>query len=643
MRRSFFLLCMVWAFTAMASAPSTGDPFVRTVRVPGAGWYTFPMDHHLWAHAHGRVDAYGPDGKPLSCGVVPRHVPSPFEESAQPELVDYAQDAAQAVMTLKIPNPAGPHTRLEFAFSRPDYLEWVTLEGSDSGRDWKFLARGKLFMLSGEQRLQQAALEYPPTPFSYLRLTLPIPRGEGMPQISDLRVFYQPGKEATAWEATRIPLKPVEEPLASILAETGMHAYRLDLPPGHYMSTRIDHPLLVPHPPIRVVLWSLAAGVPQKLYSCTLWPGAKILTFPRAILEAPLILAVDGPPLNEVYIHERRDEVLFYASSSGPVTLAYGGIEKREQPPFVPPAGGAAPASPTPPQTRPLALSPQLLPLAAIKPPSNRPPDQTWSLNFPSGIMPGQWVQIVLPDELISAGRENLRGFGIYAGGAQIPSFIQELPEPRLVIKEVLHFKPAPAFPNQSEAELGWSGAYRPISFLALASPQKPLRCTLTLSQKNPVPEKHPLGTRETPAWTAVDRRDWMCGPWDSACDILIPLQVSGIDRLKIILDGAEPSGPDTLETSLWERRYRLVFPFPSSGMGILTWSANRFPSAGRLAEYVRPELLPERLPEAVVGAGTSARTPDKRWETVLFYGALVLAAAVLIFLIVRLLPRAGN
>jgi hypothetical protein len=339
------LACLLLSCAAFAGAPD-GHRFYRTIQVPGPGWYIAPVDAHLWANSWGEAWAYDAHGKPLPCEIWEDPPLSASDVATQPEVVDFKQTDAKAVLTLHIPNMIGFHQQLEARISQR-YYPSVKLEGSPDGREWKLLVEGDLFMLvrpdpvafvdgppatkyeNRVHRLSKMNLIYPPTDFPWLRLMIPLSSGQNLPELEDLRIQYLEIEESSPWTRDVLPIRSLDRPLADLVAGPSEKAYWVEIPTGKRFAHSIEVETVQTQAAFRFSLWFLDSGRPILLGTGHLWPPSKRIPLPERTLKTPLILTTKGASLKAATLLRPKSKILFWSNQADAITIGYGGAEKR--------------------------------------------------------------------------------------------------------------------------------------------------------------------------------------------------------------------------------------------------------------------------------------------------------------------------
>lgn len=642
-----FLLMTCGAF---AGAPPS-EPYTREVIVPEAGWYRIPVDGHIWRHACGRVLAFDKSGKILPCGILPVEVPSPAAEEAQPQLLRVEEEGDHLVLYLHVDRLAGRHDRLIVDFGGADILQSVTLWGSMDEKAWTPMTKGSLFRLGSVERMQGSALDYPHSGFDHLKLVLP--RGDQAMKmnirefrVGNIRLHYSPDDTISPWMDETVGVRPADPALVEALAGDEETLLQLDLPVGFFPAQRIDLTLDRPHAPLPISILKMDRGIPYWEYSCTLDTDAQSIPVPGGRLETPAFIKLhrERDILNQVVVQRPREEIILFADKPGIVTLIYGGAEER--PMAFPPVrrqkeSREAALGPVVEHPIALALSPELIKLASKAPERKFKPLLQWSLALPYEAVPGQWMAVELIPELLSAGLNAGTGrWGIACGGQVVASFQRVDPMPVPVRKGSVKLEPDRAFPMQASTETIWSNLQLPV-WLAVKvhAHGEPVKVMVEMPLSSSALKRVPPGSSTRP-WRIAGVAMIECGPWTNDCLAVVNCTSLPAGKALITLEGKNLPPPEYMQTSVWRVRQFLVFPVAAAGDLRLFYGTPEQEAWEALGRYIAMDLLPGYLPKAKVGAlvGRNANKPS--WEQPLFYGALVLAAGVLLLLIVRLLPK---
>jgi hypothetical protein len=641
-----FLLASCAAF---AGAPPS-EPYTREVVVPEAGWYRVPVDGHIWRYARGRVLAFDESGKQLPCGILPVEMPSPASEEAQPRLAKVEEESNHLILYLQVDRRAGKHNRLILDFGGADLLEQVALWGSLDGQEWEAMAQGTLFRLGSGERMQGTALDYPASSFDQLKLVLPKGSGELKQAIRDFRVgnirlHYAPDDVDPAWVDEQIAIQPADPDLAAALTGSDEQLFRLDLPTGLMSAHRIALELELPHVPLPISLMQMEKGNPEWVYSCTLDTKAESLPIPSGQLRTPAFLKIDRQlSLSGGIIVKRPiEEIIFFAERPGALILAYGGVEER--PTGFPPVHKHAEtreAALGPVAEHPMALSRELRNIAANSPTWKFDPFFQWELNLPAGAVPGQWVTVeVTPDMMAIINETREGGWGIVAGDRVIDHIWKVDSMPVLVMAAKVRLAPEKGLSMRSSGEVIYHKPSGIATWLTLKARLhgEPIRVTVEVS---PPIDTHVVVQGERPArpWLVVGRETIECGPWATDCMTTMECVSFSFEKILITAEGMNLLPPDSLNLSLWRYRDRLVFPVPFNSNPKLFFGNYDHGIAAAFESHIDRERFSEDLPAALIGALTDQAEKKRPWDRILFIAGLVLAAAALLYLIVKLLPR---
>jgi len=305
----------------------TGQRFTRTLGIPGPGWISIPVDGHMWRYAGSTLDIVDSAGTHLSRKIVFPEDRPPVTPSLLPVLHDLEIQNDRAILSLTLQGATVNHHRLIVQFDRPSYVPWAILEASPDRRNWKELARGKLFTLNLRDSLTQSALDYPPTDARYLRLIL---HGEdrNLPAIRQIQVLAH--READPWDAEVVPLLPVDSEMVEAMGEPSISAGRPDLPPWPLEARTLELPLEKNHPPFTVTFWNLVNGSLNRGYACVLRPGVTTVPVPGGTLHSPMLVSWDQKigEMKEVTVKRYPKVLAVYAEHPGALSVSYGGVEK---------------------------------------------------------------------------------------------------------------------------------------------------------------------------------------------------------------------------------------------------------------------------------------------------------------------------
>jgi hypothetical protein len=634
---------------AFAGAPPS-EPYTREVKVPSAGWYRVPVDGHIWRYAQGRVLAFDAQGKPLPCGILPTEVTSPSSEEAQPRLVRVEEEGDKLVLYLEVEKLAGKHDRLILDFTGTDALAQAALSGSVDGKTWKEMASGTLFRLGSGDRMQGTALDYPASGFERLKLALPggdagLQKMAREFRVGNIRLHYAPSGAQVTWTEEPVALRPADPALSEALADPDETLYQLDLPERTYPARSLELSLSAPEGAIPASILSLGSGRVVGEYTCTLRAPIFGVPVSGGRLQAPAFIRIGRSQVigSTVTVRRPLEDLYFNAERAGTVTLAYGGIEKR------PDASGKVrlPAGYQDAtlgvfHERPLELSEELTAVTRDPKFMDVQPAISWELIPPAGVAPGRWMQLriteELPKESWKAGGEGY--WAVMTDEAKAPTFRQVNPLPELVFSGTVPLTADNKDPRQVSAEITWPEERGcPIWMSAsVQGAKEPLRLVVEASRPEAEKERSP-GEGPVDPWTAVGQGTLECSPWRSEAKVIIKTGNVTAGRARLRLVAGELTPPADLRISMWRFTQRLVFPLPEGADARLVYGKfnENNVSFGR---YLTPGRLPDDLPKGERGRLVQIGRSKGGWDRILFLAGLGLAVAVLLYLIVKLLPK---
>jgi len=418
----------------------------------------------------------------------------------------------------------------------------------------------------------------------------------------------------------------------------------MDLPEGSVSARQANFSLKQPHLPISVSLLSMSRGQIVREYSCVLNPEARSLPFPSGRLQSPALLKITAGPdaVLPVSIRRPREEVLFFIDRPGRLILAYGGFEQRPTPfPSVQRQPGIREIEIGPVVTHSISLSPELARLAGGFSQAKEV-QLRWNLNLPKNATPGQWVAVELTPEMKSSTMGAEYGdWGIVSGGRMMPSFGKADPVPLLGKNQRVALATDPSSPGRSLGEMLWGKEVFPVIWLSFKAHNlsEPVLVRVEAYRDPKEPWRTP-GEPPSSSWTPVGQTTIECGPWTSDCMAMMGYVGPTPEKVMITVEGRTLPPPRSIEVSVWRLRHRLVFPVPE-GLNVQLISGTATREAGEtLRPYISIDRIPDNLPAAIVGALVDQGVKKHPWDRILFIAGLILAVAVLLYLIVKLLPK---
>ena len=130
------------------------------------------------------------------------------------------------------------------------------------------------------------------------------------------------------------------------------------------------------------------------------------------------------------------------------------------------------------------------------------------------------------------------------------------------------------------------------------------------------------------------------CGPWTTDCMSTMRCLGLSFENILISAEGANLLPPERLNVSLWRYRNWLIFPAPASPNPKLFFGNSDHGITAAFESHIDRERFPDDLSIARIGKLTDQAAQKRPWDRILFIAGLVLAVAVLLYLIVKLLPK---
>jgi hypothetical protein len=615
--------------SALAANLGAGEPAApprgasRPLAVERAGRARVALPADLYPPGFGFA-VVGPDGAPvawrllaLDAGGAPRR--------ARVSAVTEAGDGW--LVTLDAGPSPPPHQGLRLPLAAAGLVQ-VELEQSADGRAWEPLSSASLFRLGAGEELQGAALTYPATAARYLRLRWAAspgaPRAEQFPRLTEVEL--EP--VATAAEEVALP--------AAACAPDGARRTVCDLSAlGDRSVASVTVSLLAG----RAVGWRLRRAVdgrwlPLGEGSWEALPEPVARRVPGCEGSGPLRLELWGesePPVPTRLVASLLPLALELDAARA------GAYELRAAPglprPAAEAAGGGADVpwlSPGPPSELP---PPPPLAVVGGGPLPKASFTRHWPVRVQAAV--GEAVRLPLPGGVEATARADLGDLRLARQGRQVAFLVEGSATPeRAGSWAELPLRPQGHGTSTSELRLA-AGRGALVGELLLRVPARPLARDVRLvgaEARQGVGEPPPAPT----PWIA-----WRCEPLPPLpCELAVALPAAARGPLRIEVADADNAPLAELSAELWRPRRELVFPWPGGAVVLLAGSPRLQAPAYDLAAIAenlrsRPARV-ARLGPALEGwEGAPARWP--RWAVL---ASLGLAAAVLLLLLVRALPR---
>ncbi|HEV8238510.1 MAG TPA: DUF3999 family protein [Thermoanaerobaculia bacterium] len=602
--------------------PAAEAPLARPLVVPRAGSVRIALPASQYAPSLG-FEVLGPDGGKLpvrllalDAGGAPRR--------ARVVAVTQTPQGWSVIVDAGPSSP--PHQGLRLPLAAGGLAE-VELAASNDRSAWTPLASATLFRLGAGEELQGSALAYPATDARYLRLSWPA--AAKFPHLREVEL----DSVATAAEEVALPAKSCVADGAR--RTTCDFASALDA-----LGDRAVESLQLVLPAGRAIGWRLRAATDGRWQMLGEGSWAPLATaLPRrlpaggsgATLRLELWGETDAPAPSEL-----SARVL-------PLALAFdvpaaGNYELRSAPGLPRPPAEAAAANDdaqwiVPGEARQLA---EALPPLAV-PAGGALPRVAFARHWPvrTQAHPGDAVRLTLPGVVEAAARSDLADLRLAREGRQVPYLVDEVavPERAAAWDRVV---PRPRGQGTSVAELPLpAGLGRLEGELLLRVPPRPLQRDVRLVRQGVTD-----GVGDAPE-LATPWREWRCEPLPPLpCELALPALSGGRGPLRLEIADGDNAPLAEIAAELWQPRRALLFPWPGGPVALLAGSprvgAPSYELAAVAAELrARPARSARLGPAAEGWEGAPARWP--RWAVL---ASLGLAAAVLLLLLARALPR---
>ena len=590
----------------------------RPLEVPRAGSVRVALPVSQYAPALG-FEVLGPDGArvpvrllALDAGGAPRTA----------RVVAVTQTPGGWSVIIDAGPSAPPHQGLRLPLAAGGLAE-VELAASADRDEWTPLATATLFRLGAGEELQGSALAYPATDARYLRLSWPA--AAQFPRLREVELE----SVATGTEEAALPPSACTADGArrttcdfSALGDRAVESIDLVLPAGRAAGWRLRAAADGRWQTLGAGSWAplpttaprrLPAGGTGAALRLELW-GETDAPVPSQLSARllPLALAIDAP---------------------GAGTYELRSAPGLPRPPAEAAAGNAGAQWIVPGDPQPLAAA--LPPLAV---PAGGPlPRAAFARHWPvrTQARPGDAVRLTLPGAVEAATRADLADLRLARQGRQVPYLVDVVAVPERVATWE-RIAPQPRQQGTSVAELPLpAGVGRLDGELLLRVPPRPLRRDIRLVRQGTSEGVGDAPDLVTP-W-----REWRCEPLPPLpCELALPSLAAGRGPLRVEIADGDNAPLAEISAELWQPRRALVFPWPGEPVALLTGSPRVGVPSYELAAVAddlraRPARA-ARLGPALEGwDGAPARWP--RWVVL---ASLGLAAAVLLLLLARALPR---
>jgi len=516
---------------------------------------------------------------------------------------------------------APPHQGLRLPLAAGGLAE-VELAASADHVEWTPLASATLFRLGAGDDLQGSALAYPATDARYVRLSWPA--AAKFPQLREVELE----SVATAAEEVALPPGPCAPDGTrrvtcnfAAIGDRAVESIELTLPAGLATGWRLraaeggrwrtlgegswaalptSAPRRLPAggngAPLRLELWGEAdAPVPSHL-------AARLL---------PLALAFEAPAAGT------------YELRSAP------GLPR---PPAQAVAGNADAQWVVPREAQTLAALPPL-PVPAGAP----LPRASFTRNWPLRVQArrGDAVRLILPPAVEAAARADLADVRLARQARQVPFLIEDVAVPeRAATWDRL--TPHPQAQATSVVELPLPPRVRRLTGeLLLRVPSRPLRRDVRLVRQG-VSEGVGDAPDVTTAW-----QQWRCEPLPPLpCELVLPALAAGRGPLRLEIADGDDAPLAAISAELWQPRRALLFPWPGDPVALLAGSSKVGAPSYELAAATS-DLRARPAKAAQLGTALEGwEGAPTRWPRWVVLASLGLAAAVLLLLLARALPR---
>jgi len=503
-------------------------------------------------------------------------------------------------------------------------LAKVTLSTSDDGKTFTAIGDATLFRLGKADELQATSLAYPATSARYLRVDWP--HAAGFPRLAEARLdtvstaaeelalpasaCTRAGAHETACDLGAVGDRPIVTLLVALPRAAGAVGWRLRTAregawelagEGAWSDAPLDAPGApaagAPRPiavgathgrGLRLELWG-ASGAPQPQQL-----DARVL---------PLALEIEAPAAGSY-------EIRSGAGLPRPGAESAGGDEQAQ---WLTP--GAAHAAPPPPPLVTAAGGP--LPRTRFA--------RRWQVHALAA--PGDVVRLPLSPEVESAAREDLGDLRLARDEHQVPYLVDVAGEPeRVEAWDGLTL--ATGRHGASSVELALP-AVRDGELLLRAPPQAIHRMVRIVEPR----------ASEGLAAPAIDLpwSEWRCEPLPPLpCEVALPIGQRAAGRVRIEIDDGDNAPLAGVSAELWRAHRELLFPWPGGDVALLAGSSEVGTPTYELAAAADSlRARPARPAQLTAEPIAADRWP--RWAPV---ASLALAAAVLLVLLARALPK---
>lgn len=642
------LLCSLLAgipARALEGFEATGE-----LDVAAPGWVAVALFDDALRHAAVDLELFGPSG-----GAVPFRLAASRAADAKSDDPDAPIVGAERGIEARElrATPSGwalifdlgtdppRHTRLLFDFERKVAAPRCRLEASDNLKTWSPLAETSLFRLGESGDLGRTTIDYPPTGARYLRLHWP--SEAGFPELRRLAVTslerLARWRRLEGWSCAPRASGLGESRICEIDAPRGARRLDLDIESASPAAYRLERAEDGRWRPLREE--RLLGGGVQRI---ALPSGAASDSVADSSLR--LEIAGAGAALREIQVLEIGTALLFEARDAGIYTLAWdaatprrAGVESRPGPV----SGRFAWLTPVPRQVAAASVdaSPAGSPWPSIAGPAAALPDTPFRGTWP--IRPaadgeefrvGDLVRLELSgaggDELHGVARADLADLRLALDGHQIPYIPTRSAAPAAAEPKVLR-------PGAAPLEIALDPAL-PWTALTLRAPAATFAREVHGTYRGPA--RPSLDAIHTAAFA---RTTWACAgasPLPCRLDVELSRPPQTAELLEITLDDGDDLPLTALEVELWRRREALLFVWPEASAGAVTLLAGAAELGSPSYDFATlADLVALRPARAALLGERRAAAAALVLPPWLFPASLALAAAVLLWLLWRMLP----
>lgn len=181
------------AADTVAESP-TASPSCVDVKLPegaGAGLCDFLANPAIYQQASSfdlhDLRLFDTGGREVPIAIRNRAARRDFRAFSPREFNKVTNPDRSVSLSLDLGAEVQEHNRLEIITQGSDYRRAVKIEASDDGTAWKGLANGELRYFTGSKTYDQRAIDYTPSRFRYLRITVSPERGNPSDAPADIQ------------------------------------------------------------------------------------------------------------------------------------------------------------------------------------------------------------------------------------------------------------------------------------------------------------------------------------------------------------------------------------------------------------------------------------------------------------------------